>query len=272
MIKAIFFDLDGTLLNSQKQIPEKTKAALQACKNQGIKLFVATARPPILDRMLHWTSKEFSLFDGGVYCNGGCERLADKVKYAFVPQPVVLHCIEEVKKYKGLHIALQMKNEMHAFNHPLADFAYQPWGIEQSDVAAVTNSCTEQTVKILIYYENIVDTVTPLPRALTEHVQQYCAARAKCYLTDQGKVLQIANRTASKYNSIENIRRLLGLDKSQIAVFGDDQNDIEMLLGYENAVAMGNADAQVKNAVRFVTKGNDEEGIPYALTELLHVL
>lgn len=67
MIKAVFFDLDGTLLNSKKQISEETVLALKKCREKDVKLFVATARPPILDRMLNWTEKEFGLFDGGIF-------------------------------------------------------------------------------------------------------------------------------------------------------------------------------------------------------------
>lgn len=51
MIKAIFFDLDGTLLNSKKKISDKTKSALKKCRENGISLFIATARPPILNKM-----------------------------------------------------------------------------------------------------------------------------------------------------------------------------------------------------------------------------
>ncbi len=55
-------------------------------------------------------------------------------------------------------------------------------------------------------------------------------------------------------------------------MFGDDMNDFEMLNGYKNSVAMGNADARVKAVARFVTKSNDADGISYALKELLKVI
>lgn len=53
MIKSIFFDLDRTLLNSDKKIPNSSATALRRCRENGIKLFVATVRPPILDKMLN---------------------------------------------------------------------------------------------------------------------------------------------------------------------------------------------------------------------------
>ena len=58
MIRAIFFDLDGTLLDNDKRIPASAYEALEKCRERGIALFVATARPPILEKMLGWGAAE----------------------------------------------------------------------------------------------------------------------------------------------------------------------------------------------------------------------
>lgn len=272
MIKAIFFDLDRTLLNSRKEIPDSAKSALAKCKDRGIKLFIATARPPILDKMLGWGDEEFSLFDGGVYCNGGCVKIASDISYTYIPVQIVLYCVEAVKKYERLNIALQMKDEKHAFNHPLDDFAYDIWGIKKSDTVKITSACAEQTVKILIYYENMVDIVTELPIELVNDLQKYCDKNANLSLTDSGKIIQISSKQASKYNAVEKIRKYFGFSKEEIAVFGDDMNDFEMLSGYENSVAMGNSDERIKVISNYVTKNNDDDGIAYALHDLLKII
>ena len=64
MIRAIFFDLDGTLLDNDKRIPASAYEALEKCRERGIALFVATARPPILEKMLGWGASEEQLFSG----------------------------------------------------------------------------------------------------------------------------------------------------------------------------------------------------------------
>lgn len=55
MIRALFFDLDGTLLTSRKTLADSTRAALRQCQKQGIRIFLVTARAPLLDKMLGWT-------------------------------------------------------------------------------------------------------------------------------------------------------------------------------------------------------------------------
>ncbi|MBQ3692143.1 MAG: HAD hydrolase family protein, partial [Clostridia bacterium] len=83
--------------------------------------------------------------------------------------------------------------------------------------------------------------------------------------------IQVGNIKASKYNGVESIRNRLGINTNEIAVFGDDINDLEMLSGYENSVAMGNAIDVIKSAARFVTKTNDNDGIAFAIENILNV-
>lgn len=272
MICALFFDLDGTLLNSGKELTSRTLSVLRACRKSGILLFVATARPPILGRMLGWTEEEQGLFDGGVYCNGGCEVIGKRMRYYFIPQQIVEACISRVNICKEVNIALQMAEERHAFNHPLAGFAYPRWGITTEEAVPVTKDCSMRTVKILVYHENIIDTVTPLPSALIEELRGCCGRQAQFYLTDGGKVVQITSGLANKYQSIERIRIQLRLEKAELAVFGDDLNDLEMLSGYPNSVAMGNGCEQVKRSAGWVTRDNNEDGVAYAIERLLKLI
>lgn len=272
MIQALFFDLDGTLLNSEKELTGRTLSALNACRERGIRLFVATARPSILGRMLGWTEEEQELFDGGIYCNGGCEVIGERMRYYFIPQQIVEACISRVNVCKAVNIALQMDRERHAFNHPLADFAHPRWGITREEAVPITRDCITRTVKILVYHHNLIDTVTPLPPELVDQLRGCCGSQAQFYLTDGGRVVQITSSLANKYQAIERIRIQLGLEKTEVAVFGDDLNDQEMLSGYPNSVAMGNGCEQIKRSARWVTRDNDEDGVAYAIERLMKLI
>ena len=165
-----------------------------------------------------------------------------------------------------------MQDEQHAFNQPLAAAAYAQWGMDPQSVVPLEASAFYQTVKILIYFENLVDSITPLPIPLVESCRQICQDQANVYLTDQGKVLQITNSRTSKYQSVDHLRRQLGLQPDEIAVFGDDWNDLKMLTGFPHGIVMGNAEPELRRQVRYQTRGNDEEGIAWALHELLGII
>lgn len=272
MIKAIFFDLDGTLLDSNKKILKSSMDVLKRCQEIGIQLYIATARPPLIQNMLSLSREEMELFHGGVYCNGGCIRNNNISEYMYIPENVVNYCINQITKYDKLNISLQLKNEVHAFRFPLCDIAYKKWGIEKKNSLELNQANKKEVVKILIHYENVYDSITLIQEELINELISYCSDKAKVYITDYGKVIQIINNNINKKESIEKIRKSLKLEKSEIAVFGDDVNDIEMLSEYENSIAMGNAEDKVKRVARMITKDNNDNGIEYALKDLLKVI
>ncbi len=116
MVKALFFDLDGTLLNSKRTISQQTRLTLEKCKERGIRLFIATARPPLLDRMLSWDENTLSLFDGDAYYNGGCIKIGEQKDYQIVSDEIVQKTINCVCEYDNLNVALQLDGEKHAFS------------------------------------------------------------------------------------------------------------------------------------------------------------
>lgn len=273
MIRALFFDLDGTLLTDDKKMLPSTYDALTLCKKKGIRIFLATGRSARLDKMLGWTEQELSLFDGGIYCNGASLILGDKTKNLFIDPDAVRNCISQVARYEDVHMSLHMENNIHAFNHTLPEKDYGPWGITKNEIVEITEECICSAVKILIYYDYLVDNdIKTLPPTLYHELSAYCKGKATIYLTDQGRTIQLAPLGASKYRSVEKFRTALGLDKDEIAVFGDDLNDVEMLQNYRYSVAMGNAAEEVKLVAAYTTMDSNNHGIYSALNDLLKII
>jgi len=271
VIKALFFDLDGTLLNSNKQISPVTRQTLERCKQNGIKLYIATARPPLLGKMLSWDDATLSLFDGGVYYNGGCVVLDSHKAYFPVSDDIVQEAIMHVLQHSALNIALQLENDKHAFRFPLKESSYQPWGISASEALTLAQATNLRAVKLIIFHSDLIDSTTLIDDSLVHNLKMLCRDKAQFYLTDRGQLVQIMAKGINKLNAVEKIRITSGLEKNEIAVFGDDVNDIEMLSAYKNSIAMGNADNYVKSVAKYVTLDNDNNGIHHAICNILHL-
>lgn len=271
MIRAVFFDLDGTLLDSKKRIPDSARAAIRRCRDQGVRVYFATARSPRLDQTLDWMEDEFALFDGGIYSNGACVMLGDTVEYRFIDPAVVRLCMEKVKAFEGVHLSLHMPQEEYAFNFPVDTSMYKSWGLANARICALDETAAERTTKMLLFYDRLTDSQRELPVKLMETIRDSCGKLAKVYASDEGRTIQISGGEAGKLQAIEQIRKDAGWSAEEVAVFGDDVNDLEMIAFYPHSVAMGNGVDTVKQAAGFVTRANDEGGIAYALEYLLNL-
>lgn len=270
-MKALFFDLDGTLLGSDKKIPPSAVEALLAVRAKGVKVFVATGRSFRVDKMLGWT-EEITLFDGGVYSNGACICLEGEVRYAWIDPEAVRAVIGEVSRYPEVHLSLNGEEARHAFNYTPPAYILGPWGITTEDIVPLDESAVNAATKLLIFYKELVNSTRPLPEELFPRLQALCGDRATMYLTDLGATIQIVSRESSKRSGIEKVRKALGLAADEIAVFGDDLNDLEMIRAYPVSIAMGNGAEAVKSAAKYLTLPNDEGGIAHALKNILYMI
>ncbi len=268
MIKALFFDLDGTLLNSEKRIPSSAVDALKKCRQKGIRVFLASARSPRLAETLGWTEREFSLFDGGIYSNGGYVEAAGEKRYAFIDAKTVEACVAAVAKYECVHLSLHTPGHGYAFNFETNDVLMQGWGILPENLRPLNRDTMEQTAKMLVFWGNLIGEREMMPQALCEEMQQICRGKAKLYITDQGAAMQVTGLEAGKKTAVDAVRKKLGLEKEEICVFGDDLNDLEMIEAFPVSVAMGNGAEEVKSAAKYVTLANDEDGIAHAINML----
>lgn len=269
MIRAVFFDLDGTLLNNQKQIPVSARQAILRCRALGVRTYVVTARSPRLHVTLGWTEDDFALFDGAIHSNGACIKLGDTLRYCFIAPEAVRHCLREVSSTEGAEMSLHLPKDGHAFTFPQGDERLAHWQVPPEKLRPIDEETIRNTLKILIFHGDLVDDRPPLPEALSIRLQGTCAGLARVLVTDQGRTIQLVPQEAGKLAAVELIRQQLGLAEDEISVFGDDLNDLEMIARYPRSVAMGNAVGAVKASAGYVTASNEEDGIAKGLAWLM---
>jgi len=272
-IKALFIDLDGTLLNSKKEITPTTFSTLEKCKAKGIKLFVATGRSPRSIRNKNWGNL-LEMIDGGVFCNGGQILYCGNETFEYIPEEVSRIAADLVSKHMDMNIALHLEshNEKWAFRFPLNEAGYKNWGLLPSESCSLDLAKDLRTVKILIFNGEQLDWKTEINKELVAELEALCKDHAQFNLVDKGTVVMILAKDADKNTGIEKVRKQLGIAKNELAVFGDDFNCLEMLSAYENSVAMGNAESVCKEKAKYITLDNDNDGVHHAITNILKLL
>lgn len=259
MIKAIFFDIDGTLRDfTEKGIRPGTRRAIELAGQLGIRCFIATGRHLLEIREENLLDN--LVFDGYVLLNGSlCLDGGGRILYE---NP----------------IPLSQKQAMLALSRELG-FAL----IFMEKDAMYVNRVTPQLEKIQAQIGTSVPPVEPyMERGLTRPVYQmipytdglshdFLAARLPlCDITlwHAGGAYDITPKGGSKQLGIEKVIERYGYSREEIAAIGDGFNDIPMIRYAGMGIAMGNGNDQVKAAADFVTDPIDRDGLLHAVEYL----
>ena len=252
MIKAVFFDIDGTLLSFvTHQMSAGTIEACRRLNERGIKVFISTGRPKII--IPHLPIQ----IEGYVTMNGGLCLVGDEVVYsAPIPRE---DATTWLKFAKANHVATMSitKDKMYGNEltetvlaiHKQLDFKLPPIVDEESIL-------DEEFYQFIGVFEADKDA-------------SVCEMLPHCSLPRWHPAFSdIVLKGGTKAVGIEKMLQRYGWDRSEIMAFGDGHNDIEMLEYAGTGVAMGNAADEVKGHADYVTTDVDHEGVLHALTEL----
>lgn len=254
MIKAIFFDIDGTLLSFKThQVPESTQQAFQLLKEKNIKVFVSTGRS--YNQLGHIRYLDF---DGYITFNGGyCVTKEQEVIYKNnIPQKDIRSLLDYTKKRGDLTFSFMSEKEI---------------------------SLNQITPEVVRMYEQ-VNVPTPPIRDYERDFDLDSVMQINVFINpeEEAEFMEnvMPNSVASRWTPIFADINPLGqskkigidvfLDHFNIALeetmsFGDGGNDITMLAHTHIGIAMGNANPEVKEIADYITDSVDENGIWNAL-------
>ena len=253
-IKAIFFDIDGTLVSFKThQVPQETKDALRKLREKGIKVFVATGRMLKMVEVLNDIE-----FDGYITYNGACCVDSSKEKVIFkntVPQDELEALVERLK-WDLFPVSFMCQDEMYVnYLHPLVIKVAKVVEVDPPIERPVEEIIKEEDVYQLCIY---VD--EPKLQKIIAEVLPGCTGMR--WIEDFADV------------NVKGMNKQLGIDKmlehfniplESAMAFGDGGNDIPMLKHVPYSVAMGNSNDAVKAAAAYVTADVDNGGIVKAL-------
>ncbi len=253
MIKAVFFDIDGTLVSFEThRVPDSTVEAIRRLREKGVKVFIATGR-----RLQAITNLGDLEFDGYITLNGSfCYAGRDQVIFKY---PIPSADIEAMIRYQ---------ETVEAF----------PCAMVQED-AMCFNYADEHVHQVFNMLSIPISTTLPLREAFTSPVYQLIAFFTK---EQEGSIMaqmphcdatrwyplfaDVIPKGISKQVGIDRMIEHFGISLNETMAFGDGGNDISMLRHVHLGVALGNAGEEVKQAADYVTDSVDADGIWNALT------
>lgn len=267
MYKYIVCDLDGTLLNSHKNIGECSKNNITRLKEKGIHFIIATGRhyqeiKPYIQEM------SFSEDDYIICCNG-----------------------QYIYKYNG---DIYWKNIF--LNND--DLFYINTKLKISRYSFYTNNCDyhveknflkalKQKIYLKKYMRNVkiarnVKVVNKIKGKNCLKIEKICISLKDICISNisediknnytvhvlkEGRI-EIHSKSVSKMKALEKIILDFGVNYDEILYFGDDENDLECFQTLPHCIAMANASKKICYLAEEITKSCDEDGVGIILERL----
>lgn len=274
MIKLFAFDLDGTLLDNKSNLSESSIEAIQKLDDAGIKVVLASGR--VFPSIKHH-QKTLGIKGPIVSTNGSLISLdGSKVYKSYYIDDNYLRDLYD--------FALRHKLEFHFYDeenlytnrlnlerikHLKIDndygLNYQIDLIIKSDPVSYL---IEKGGKALKFQMSGIDQNDTPREKLLELINEEFSDNL--YITSSyDSLVEIGNKYATKWSSIEEICQILGIDNSEVAAIGDSYNDIPMIENSALGFAMGNANDTLKQIADKIVASNESGGVLEAVNYVL---
>ena len=253
MKKILFFDVDGTLYDSKKQLPSSAKEAIFKARENGHEIAIATGRAPFMIREL----LEELQIDTYVTFNGQYVVYKGEVIYT---NQIPNETLTSVLKFGAAH------------NHPFVFINEKEMIASAGDYTSVSES-----LETLHYPYPQIDANyylhTPVYQTLL-FAQQHEQEMYEKQFPDVQFVrwhpmsCDMLPKFGSKAKGIKQLLAHINFPMEHVIAFGDGLNDIEMLSEVGFSVAMGNGHDKAKKVASMITDSVDQDGLYSAMKKI----
>ena len=261
-IRLLVSDVDGTLVDPQKQLTDGVIAAVGRLRAAGVGFTIISARPrsglmPIAEALS--LDEPIGAFNGGIVFRRSGEVMAHHRVDAEVARgiwamigdaPVDRWVFADDRWYASTDQGVHVEHERRAS-------AQEP--VVTQDFDALLDRADKIT---------FVSDDEPLLRSLTQRVAPEYGARATV-VQSQTYYLDITALDANKGTGITQLTEAFGVTLAETAAIGDQANDLAMLEKAGLAIVMGNAPDAVKAKADRVSLGNDQDGVAHAIDHFI---
>lgn len=250
MIKAVFFDIDGTLLSIRTgKVPESARNAIIQLREKGIYTFLATGRNMLQIKNLPLKGIPF---DGYVTLNGQlCLDEKEEVLYELPIYEKDLKYMISVFEEKRMPVIIVERDCMY-INY-MDDFVRRVKAEVHAKENEIRSYQGEKVYQFIVYADE-------------EQAEDLMVKMPNCKATRwNSNGIDIISKDGGKTNGIAQILKKFHISKDEIMAFGDADNDRGMLEFAKIGVVMGNADEEIKKYADYVTDCVEKDGIFNAL-------
>ncbi len=268
MASTLVFDIDGTLINSEKRVlPDNISLLQNLHRAEGVQIILASARAP---KSIEVIRSQIDVECGVVAFNGAfcfAHGEFDGSPSARISIPLGFDEITRVLEVvKGVDLTASLfsrdlwfvNRDDYWLNREVRGTGLRPDKIGKDCLLELASGTS-------VYKLMFRGAESAVAQALSD-LSASGLSKAVSLFSDRPTIVEICPISASKYQGVVNLIDAASSDVRDVLVFGDADNDLEMITKFSNSVAMGNGSIAVKKAARFVIEDNNAPSIANFLT------
>lgn len=265
--KLIVLDVDGTMLNSNREISKRTAQTLRKVQQVGIKVALASGRPtygilPLAKAI------DLDVYGGYIISYNGAQVMEAKdgqIIFERRIDPQMVPYLEKKANKMGLTMAYYDGNEVvsNDINNPhvVDEAAMNGMTLRQDNMLSL--SMDDWPAEIMLVSDD-EETLT----SLEQHMQRHLAGVMDT-IHSNPYYLEIVGYQVGKSYAMGALVQKMGIQMSEVLAIGDGEADINMLQMAGTGVAMGNATDAVRRCADFTTLSCDEDGAALAIEKAI---
>lgn len=262
-MKLILADMDGTLLNDQKELPHDIEEVIDALKEKGIKFGIASGRQASIIKP--YFKELFN--DMYVISNNGAniDRGDEVIAYNPISKDLIRDVEAEIRKHEGLYVLYTgLEHAYHSIKDPEALAHVQYYTANTVIYESIDEFIDKEAiVKIAVYDSNF---------NAKENYKDFLKFNTRAsVVVSNVEWFDIMPLNTSKGDALKKLMDLLGYGPKDVMVFGDFDNDISMLESVYYSYAMGNAAKHVKEVCNFECEDNNHEGVTKEIRRFFNI-
>lgn len=264
-IKMICCDLDGTLLNSKKEISQANLDAVALAQKQGIYVTICSGRLPT---MLQLYAQQLSIQGPLIACNGALiiNPVSDQIiEHHSMDMREVTTLLDYCQANDLDYSLLSLKDSYFSgTSKRRKQFEYYNQKAKQANLKEMSlktlrdNEWQSQIFYKMLIYENHYEAFEETKKFITENT-------SLIYTSSDNGLLDVSAANVSKGAGVTALAQHLNIGLDEICVVGDWINDISMFEVAHMGIAMRNAHEDLKQYATEITLSNDDDGVAYAI-------
>ncbi|MGN0063488.1 MAG: Cof-type HAD-IIB family hydrolase [Nocardioides sp.] len=257
-------DLDGTLLDSEGKVTDRTRAVLGALDEMGVPVVFTTGRP------LRWMEELWEEVGGhglAIVSNGGIvfDVAGHKISRSrTIPVDVLVRVGEILREtIPGTAFALE---STHGFSREAEFFPRLAVSrMPDTPIGRLEEIADDQVVKLLARHETLE------AEPFWHEVEAQVGSLVTTTWSSMGPLVEISGSGVTKASTLEMLTADLGINAAEVVAFGDMPNDLPLLGWAGRSYAMSNGHRSVIDLAQHVAPSNDEDGVAQTLAALFGI-